>query len=69
MILGSDGFFRLLDLFGLGARHIFAIARSGRLNTLGLLLRDLETSAPFAHFSRVSLYDDATAILLDRQAG
>lgn len=67
MILGSDGFFRLLDLFGLGARQVFAIARSGHLDTLGLILRDLETSAPFAHFSRVSLYDDATAILLDRQ--
>jgi hypothetical protein len=69
MILGSDGFFRLLDLFGLGARQIFAIARSGHLDTLGLILRDLEASAPFARFSRVSLYDDATAILLDRQAG
>jgi len=66
MILGSDGFFRLLDLFSFGRKQIFSIAESGHLEALGLILRDLEKNAPFVDFPRVSVYDDATAVLLTR---
>jgi hypothetical protein len=65
IILASDGFMRLVDVFSAQTiESLFENAGKGGLHLLGKQLRELErANAPTGKTSRIKIHDDATAVL------